>query len=109
MSDVIRHAGINRAHRVFSSFGISKPFHFLSNFSAIRKKEDHKRAFICSAYLLDRDILLPEYSQSTAAIDGLDIVQKILFMIRTAMFLLNSRCNRVEFFLGILYCYGFSF
>lgn len=103
-----RHAGINRAHRVFSSFGISKLFHFLSSLSAVRKKENHKRAFICSAYLLDRDILLPKYSQSTAAIDFLDIVQKILLMMQAAMFLLNSRCNRVEFFLSILCDNGFT-
>jgi len=68
----------------------------------MRKGESHKRVFICSAYLLDRDILLPKYSQSTAAIRFLDIGQKLPIIIQTAMFLLNSRRNKVEFSLCIL-------
>jgi len=68
----------------------------------MRKEKSHKRVFICSAYLLDRDILLPKYSQSTAAIRFSDIGQKLPIIIQTAMFLLNSRRNKVEFSLCIL-------
>lgn len=72
-------------------------FHSLSNFLLVFEEESHKRVFICSAYLLDRDILLPEYSQSTAAIRFLNIGQKLPIIIQTAMFVFNSRCNKVEF------------